>query len=337
VYNQELQNRNIELHERISTLEGEIQVLKRAEREQKLELAHLKEKEVTFRDIIISKAGSQKITEEEVITAYSVLRQQVQALARNPAYQVEKAPSVPLSSSSKMKHFYAIWKKGLSSKDLGFRIRAQIFSLLDQNILGKCCFGLDIDATQNPQFKGYREIERSLQDFEDILAKSKGLLPDPKRSDLTIDFRIVSGTSIADWRISTLECIGLLKLPDDYSGWVADKVYDFLNPLISATTKKVREDLWNVILEVCRRAFRLRMLMRMSKEGYACVVPDLKDVCVLSKMEHFAESFGVEGGKAEDRSDEVAYVLFGALTKDSRHLGGDRKVLEKAQVILKRR
>lgn len=311
--------------------------MRRAEKDWKLELAHLKEKEVKFRDIIISKAGARKVTDQDVITAFSVLRQQVQALARNPTYQVEKIPSIPSNSTPKMKLFYSFWKKGLIPKDLGFRIRAQIFTLLYDKILDVRCFGLDVNERENPQFKGYGEIERHLQYFEHILASSKGLLLNSKHIGLMIDLRIVNDALVADWRISTLECISVLGLPDDYTTYVADKIYNFLAPLTLAASKTAREDLWKVILEVCRKAFRLRMMMRMSKEGYECETPDPQAVCLLSQWEHFAEEFGVEGGKAEDRSDEVAYVLFGALTKDTSNLGGERKVLEKAQVVLKRK
>lgn len=48
--------------------------------------------------------------------------------------------------------------------------------------------------------------------------------------------------------------------------------------------------------------------------------------------------FGVEGsGNEDDMGDKVAFTLFGALTKRSENGGGDEIVLEKAQVVMKRK
>ena len=153
--------------------------------------------------------------------------------------------------------------------------------------------------------------------------------------------RIVSSGIIADWRICTLECIDLLELGEETSKYTAGIIYDFLTPLISmgASTRDT-ENLTSDIYKVCKQAFKLKMMMRRSKEGYRCEVPniiDAGDIRYLSRNESLAEGFAVEAGKDADKSDEIAYVLFGALTKHPEHRGEDKKVLEKAQVILKRK
>lgn len=132
-----------------------------------------------------------------------------------------------------------------------------------------------------------------------------------------------------------MERVNDLNIPEDYPIFVAHQLESFLEPLAAGATDKAREELWKTIVEVCRLAFKCRMKMRMSKEGYLCESLGSYGVPPFSTMEHFAESYGVEGGKTEDRSDEVSYVLFGALTKVA--LSGEANILEKAQVILKRK
>ncbi|KAF2185553.1 hypothetical protein K469DRAFT_707788 [Zopfia rhizophila CBS 207.26] len=110
----------------------------------------------------------------------------------------------------------------------------------------------------------------------------------------------------------------------------------FFDPLISKrATKSQRDELWDKMLDVCHRAFKLRIMMLRSKEGYTVQLLDVKEYPCYSKLEHFAEMLDVEGGKSVDASDEVAYYLFGALTKYAKHLGGDRKILVKAEAVLK--
>ena len=142
---------------------------------------------------------------------------------------------------------------------------------------------------------------------------------------------------IADWRISTLECAELLKVPlNEYSINVGKIIERFFCPLTIRATKAERDDLWNVVLDVCRQAYKLNIMMRKSREEYVCDPVDTsKDEHLLSRIDYLADSFGVEGGKSDEASDEIAYILFGALSKDT--LDGGRKVLEKAHVILKRK
>ena len=92
------------------------------------------------------------------------------------------------------------------------------------------------------------------------------------------------------------------------------------------------------ILRLCRDAFRLRMNMRGSKEGYACVMPrQAGKVVLMSENEDLADAFGVEGPKNCEASDEIQYTLFGALVKHPEYRGEEMKVLEKAQVVHKRK
>lgn len=325
------------LYARLQEEKNEVLRLKKLDAESRVELARLKAKEVKFREIIVGKAGVQKVTDQEVICVFASLRQQVQALSRNSVYKLDVNPRLPSKPTPRMRTFYSHWKGALNVKDLAMRMRAEIFYMLDDRILSVRCFGLHEGDGSEEQLRGNDCVERYLQRFEEILEENKGLIPNLKQTRRRADLSIVGDDAIAEWRISTLKQIDDLKLPGDYSRQTAYHIFDLLAPVLHPKASKEEEDeVYKVILEVCRQAFNLRMMMRKSKEGYRCESPHIEDR-FLSRIEPFADSFGVEGGKSDDQSDEIAYCLFGALVKDARHLGGEKKVLDKAQVILKRK
>jgi hypothetical protein len=122
------------------------------------------------------------------------------------------------------------------------------------------------------------------------------------------------------------------------SAVAAGDIFAILAPLLSKHTRPSEEDaLRGNILELCKDAFKLRMLMRKSKNRYVVETMDPNGTVLLSACEDKAEPLAVEGGNNSEKSDEVAYMVFGALIKQP--LAGDQtvKVLEKAQVVLKKK
>lgn len=79
------------------------------------------------------------------------------------------------------------------------------------------------------------------------------------------------------------------------------------------------------------------MMMRKSKDKYVVEKIGVDAGASLSALESKADPVGVEGGKNSERSDEIAYTMFGALTKQPEGEGHAVKVLEKAQVVLRKR
>lgn len=154
--------------------DAEIQRLRLAETNLRTDIKRLREKEGRFREIILDKAGTQKVSDHEVIIAFSTLRQQVQALVRNPAFNIDKSPYLPVAPSEDMKLFYALWKSSLSAKDLSLRTRGQIFSLLDNYVLSRPLFGLDRADTETKETKHYYDIELGLGQFEELLQAKNG-------------------------------------------------------------------------------------------------------------------------------------------------------------------
>lgn len=129
----------------------------------------------------------------------------------------------------------------------------------------------------------------------------------------------------------------MLNLPEEYSIHVAEDMDEFLTPLARKATNPQKEELWNKIVKICKKAVDLKSMIQRSKEGYTIQAFDVKQNPFYSKLEHYADSMGVENGKTPDASDEIAYVLFGALSKHTKQMGGDWKTLVKAEVILKKK
>jgi hypothetical protein len=117
----------------------------------------------------------------------------------------------------------------------------------------------------------------------------------------------------------------------------AELILATFEPLISPEiTPEAYEALKNDVLQLCTDAYDLRMMMRRSKEEYAIWTPSPRGTqpARASDFTEFADSFEVEDGKAENGSDDIAYTLFGGLTKHPEYRGEGLCVLEKAQVVL---
>ncbi|KEY71212.1 hypothetical protein S7711_10563 [Stachybotrys chartarum IBT 7711] len=296
------------------------------------DLKILEEKEFKFRNIILDKAGTQKIGDSEVITAFVNVRQRAQGIIQSTCFHnfvVDKSllPSGNGRSDTVMR-FYRTLDGLTKKKDRLLRGRSIIFRLLLNNILDENCFGIyGINLHGQPPIQpspGSVGVEAYLGDFENLL-KDSGV-PSP---------------TIVDWRIETLRCIGMIYAGQD--GRVmqtAECIYDCLLPMIHSNVSRGQLDvLKDDIRQLCEDTFHLRMMMRQSKEDYSVWrhsrsrdSPEAK----LSNITQYAEEYDVEDGKGNDRSDHVAYTLFGGLVKYPEYRGEGVVVLEKAQIVLKR-
>lgn len=114
-------------------------------------------------------------------------------------------------------------------------------------------------------------------------------------------------------------------------------MFDFFQPLLVHRDGQRQQQLKDMITTLCSDAFSLRMMMRKSKGGYRCEIPGLDDTALVSQLRNLVDVHAVENGGPDDGSDEISYCLFGALTKHQEHIGENMIVLEKAQVVVKRR
>lgn len=343
--NERLESEKSQLEYRIQVADQMVSALNLRESEQKnrlfelkRDIARLEKKETEFRDIIISNVATQQVTDQDVIQAFSELRQTVQQLAKNQAFDLIQNPLLPTPDAKNQanKHFYTIIRD-LSPKDVSFRVRMRIWEILYRFIFSRTIFGLKGDYDHDKESQDMWDIETHLVRFEEYLSKnSKGLIADSTNlRPLTCP--LVKDSMVSNWRIYTLQCIGAMEIPERLSDYVADKLEVCFMPLISKrATNEQKDELWDKMLDVCRKAVAVKLMMQRSKEGYNITTIDLKDHPLYSKTGHLAESMGVEGGKTPDASDSIAYVLFGALMKHPMNNGGENKVLLKAEIILKK-
>jgi hypothetical protein len=127
-------------------------------------------------------------------------------------------------------------------------------------------------------------------------------------------------------------------MPEKYSSYVSRKMGNFFQSLVDKrVSDEEMQDLRKKMDEVCQKCVKLKVMMQRSKEGYNAGLLEVKDPLPYSKVESLAEAMGVENGMGSDASDEIAYVLFGSLKKNGSQLGGKKKILVKAEVILKRK
>lgn len=132
-----------------------------------------------------------------------------------------------------------------------------------------------------------------------------------------------------------MECVSKIKANGPKGNKVAQKIFDFFAPILADQSQAGRDELLARIAEMSHDAFELRMMMRRSKTKYACEFPPTAEApCFQDKFEALVEPISVEGGKNKEGSNEIAYALFGGLVK---HAESGKKVLEKSQVIMKRR
>lgn len=133
-----------------------------------------------------------------------------------------------------------------------------------------------------------------------------------------------------------MDCISQLPVASQRSKRVAENIYDFFSPILAKEISGQREDeLRSQIADLCGEAVALRIIMRRSKDRYECVFPPAAErICTMEQYEKQVEPLSVEGGKNDQGSNEIAYAIFGGLVKHADHVP---RVLEKAQVILKRR
>ena len=150
---------------------------------------------------------------------------------------------------------------------------------------------------------------------------------------------LVNEDLVADWRITTIECMSHVSAGAHMSRIMAQKMYDFFAPILAdvgqqGQREQGQRELLAKMTDMCHEAYELRMMMRRSRVRYACEFPPkTAKPCFQDEYEGLVESISVEGGKNKEDSGEIAYSLFGGLFKDTET---GRKVLERAQVIMKR-
>lgn len=144
-------------------------------RNMRRDIAHLRNQNVQLRDVILKSAGTQKITDEEVVQAFRGLRQSVQQLASSSIFGLTAVTAHgPCPRLLYIRPFYNVCR-GLRGQDITHRVKAEIFASLHQLILSRTCFGLTRATFFTEENENLWNMDESLLKFEQyLMADPKG-------------------------------------------------------------------------------------------------------------------------------------------------------------------
>ncbi|KAG6240473.1 hypothetical protein E4U25_007895 [Claviceps purpurea] len=293
---QQLQHEKACCEERVAGLNTTIQELDEGKRK--------------LREVILGNALNQRTSDEEIKQRYAALRQQIQALANNPAYDKTRQFHCDDKGTKPEVNFQKQYNS-YSSADRVFLIRSSIYRILHSFILDRPVFGLpDFSSTVQSNSRQL-DIDKALGDFEGLLRANK-----------------VSTTSVSEWRLATIRCIETFNpVPVDRTA-ARDEIWKRLEPLIKSgpEDRHIKAE----IGQLCDDAFALRIVTRKSDGRYCFNSP--RHGAKLDSSEGSVEVCGVLGGG--ETGNKVAFSICGALTKITGNGDTDTScVLEPAHVV----
>ncbi|KAK2609278.1 hypothetical protein QQS21_002213 [Conoideocrella luteorostrata] len=282
------------------------------------ELQAVRVRESQLRDIILKNSGVQKSSDEDIRQLFLALRQQLQIISRSRLFDLELPNrSLAAKSTPEAKDFYSSLAAANKVNKTQW-LQSGIFNLIHNRILTANCFGFGQALNRCD-----RQIDL-VDNFEALLQSIETFFID----------RRVGAEVIADWRLSTMKCVELSKAGRVDESKTVKLLLSWLKPLmVRPSGRSDCETLERDVRELCERAYKVRLLMRNSKDRYFCRTFDRGQR--LKSGASWAEVYGVEAGG--NPTNEVAFTLFGALVKCAVFRGEDPVVLEKAQVVVSRR
>jgi len=306
------------------------------------EVDKTQQKEHALRKIILDKAGSEKVSDQTMVSKFIGIRQKIQNIARLHHYHMDQ-PLLEKMEDPAVARFFEEEPWGwLTTGDRINRVRSMIFRIIRANFFNTPLFGLDVCVTEDTLAGQDVDVESGLRVFENLLKERKGKSRAPVSTLVTSSNTLsctVSAGVISDWRVLTIECIDKLEHHSPWAHTVSVYIFDFFQPLLAnQASPSDRNEVLGKIIELCDEAMDLGMLMRRSRDLYIVKFPG-KDGVPLSASacgESLVQPIGVENGKGKEAGDEIAHTLFGALVKQPEHGDGRQMVLEVAHVILKK-
>lgn len=243
----------------------------------------------------------------------------------------------PLSTLSfkEFKELKTIWEKCNGN----FRVqvlRAFLFHMVNRSFLGKILFGLPVPNENAASASAEVSCsDAELGFFERDMRKRNGNYPCILQLEAPVaDMRIVSNALLSEWRRATLKCIEAAG-HDEGPALVrrgADHIRASLQPLmVQDCSESELAKFHNDILQLCKKAYDFRMMMRKSQDHYQCYIAPGR-IRSLGQLEQYADVVGVAGGGAQEMGDRVAFTLFGGLRKGLDN--SERVYLEKAQIVM---
>lgn len=138
----------------------------------KRDITLMEKKEIQFRDIIISNAATQQVTDQEVMQLFSNLRQAVQQVALDLVFDLKQKPHFVETKLSQHQFYTSV--RNLSPKDIGSRVRMRTWEIVYRDILHPTIFGLIPREKNDDEAIKKSDIEKHLVLLETYFKKSKG-------------------------------------------------------------------------------------------------------------------------------------------------------------------
>ncbi|CAG8972047.1 hypothetical protein HYALB_00004911 [Hymenoscyphus albidus] len=233
-------------------------------------------------------------------------------------YFFDPTVQTPRSTSKTPRFFRDIfdyWADSPTLEQLGMRVRAMIFQIINGEILNKPHFGLESES--------FSEMEVQLAKFEMVI----------------LEYAPKSEKEIVEWRVHTVKCASLLKSDQPQSLKVAAAIWDHMDPFMrreytdkNGYGSQQHTNPWE---EVCDAAAKSALLVRKSKDGYKCETP--RPGTEFSEAEMSIQY--MEKGEFESAEDSavVLFAISGALVKYPEYSASERLVLDKAYVVARQR
>ncbi|KAG6068535.1 hypothetical protein E4U32_000360 [Claviceps aff. humidiphila group G2b] len=230
-------------------------------------IRELDEEKKKLREVILGNTVNQKISDEDIKQRFANLRQQIQALANNLAYELHPQFSVG------------------SRADWVFEMRASIFRSIHYFILDSDIFGL-AESCSSAQYNPEVRLDHALGDFEGLLRAKK-----------------VTNKFISDWRLATFKCVETFGHTPGDTSFARFDIWNILLPFHKPGQDVSKLD--TDIQQLCENAFTLRLLTRQSDARYQFEIPEIG--VEYNPTEGFVEAYGVIGGGEESNIIAIAF------------------------------
>ncbi|KAM7182985.1 hypothetical protein V8F20_012779 [Naviculisporaceae sp. PSN 640] len=286
-------------------------------------LDRLQQENAQLRAVVLKNAGTEKFSDREITSKFISIRRRIESIARLPVFQMDEKAVLPRNTTNRewLVFFSESFWGRLTRGERANRLIGKIFEFIYLRILDCRLFGTEGLGLSDGKLKKTMATP-GLRCFEETL--ETGGVPD---------------NMISSWRLLTMDCVERLGPQTPVLAIaVSEDIYKFLGPLMDPIqSPQDADELHAKLMELCSEAVNLRMIMRRSRDRYTCEYPGVAGWShIASQCKELVEAMAVEGGRASQASDRIAYTLFGGLVKRSAEYGGgEKKVLENAWVVLK--
>jgi hypothetical protein len=135
-----------------------------------------------------------------------------------------------------------------------------------------------------------------------------------------------------------MKCAKWLRSESSRPKNVAERIFDFMLPALvhrhrkdKASSKKIEDDVFDLILKLCTTVFNLALILRSCKDDYRCEFPEPRTELNLDESE---PQDSEEAKPKRLETNFVAFTLSGALVKYPELNPEERLVLEKSHVVI---